>query len=240
MFGFFKPKQGVVTDHWYTLVPNFNTSGKEFYDAIETELKARQVPGLEIFRVDFAEGGVLSHQREYLRLTRERLVFDICAAPFGTAYFFSCRYAELPAVIKLWQILVLFVALLVGLPLSFAACVKLFDSLAIIIWPVGAMAAFTLAIYTLRNAVALGLNNLDVILVDSPVFGPIYENWFRKETYYRIDTRIMYRDTVNEVVQAKVEETTGAKGIKQLQFNKSSPILGELYKPTTVQLPPAA
>lgn len=232
MFGFFKPKQGNVADHWYTLVPDFNTSAKEFYNAIEQELKSRQVPGLEIFHVDFAEGGVLSHKREYLRLTRERLVFDICAAPFGTAYFFSCRYAEIPRVIRVWQ---LFIVLLAGFIFGILA-LKYLGLLA----PIVLLGGVGLLFFTLSNAVALGLDQLDEALVNSPVFGAIYENWFRKETYYRIDTRIMYRDTVNEVVQAKVEETTGAKGIKQLKFNKSSPILGELYKPTTVQLPPAA
>jgi hypothetical protein len=50
----------------------------------------------------------------------------------------------------------------------------------------------------------------------------------------------MYHDTVNDVVKAKVEETTGAKGIKLIKFNEYSPILGELYKPTTVQIPPKA
>ena len=54
---------------------------------------------------------------------------------------------------------------------------------------------------------------------------------------YREDTRIMYCDTVNAVVKAKVEEVTGAKGIKLIQFNEYSPILGELYKLTQVQLP---
>jgi hypothetical protein len=82
---------------------------KEFYAAVERELKDREVPGLEIFYVDFAEGGLLSAKREYLRMTRERLVFDICAAPFGTAYFFSCRFAEIPAVIQLWQLLVVLI-----------------------------------------------------------------------------------------------------------------------------------
>jgi len=47
----------------------------------------------------------------------------------------------------------------------------------------------------------------------------------------------MYRDTVNDVVKAKVEEATGAKGIKLIKFNDYSPILDELYKPTVVQLP---
>jgi hypothetical protein len=58
-----------------------------------------------------------------------------------------------------------------------------------------------------------------------------------EETYYRQDTRLMYRDTVNDVVKAKVEETTGAKGIKLIRFNECSPILGELYKQTIVSLP---
>jgi len=42
---------------------------------------------------------------------------------------------------------------------------------------------------------------------------------------------------VNAVVKAKVEETTGAKGIKLIRFNEYSPILAELYKPTMVSLP---
>src|ERR1035437_3812838 len=106
MFGFFKSKANPI-DHWYALVPGFNSTSKEFYEGIEKELKEREVPGLEIFHVDFAEGGIVSNKREYLRMTRERLVFDICAAPFGKAYFFSCRFAEIPAVVKLWEFLLL-------------------------------------------------------------------------------------------------------------------------------------
>ena len=48
MFGLFEKKKADVLSHWYSLVPGFNTSSKEFYDAIESELKQRQVPGLEM------------------------------------------------------------------------------------------------------------------------------------------------------------------------------------------------
>jgi hypothetical protein len=233
MFGIFEKKQADVIDHWYALIPGFNVSTKEFYEAIEKELKEREVPGLEIFHVDFAEGGVMSSKREYLRMTRERLVFDICAAPFGKGYFFSCRFAEIPAVIRLWQLLVV----LVG---SFMLVALAFRFLGLILGAVVLLAGFVFLIYTLRNAVSMGLRDLDATLIKSPVFGPIYENWFRKETYYRQDTRLMYRDTVNDVVKAQVEETTGAKGIKLIKFNDYSPILGELYKPTTVQISPKA
>jgi len=232
MFGVFEKKKGDVIDHWYSLVPGFNTSTKEFYEAVEKELKDRKVPGLEIFHVDFAEGGIMSNKREYLRMTRERLVFDICAAPFGTAFFFSCRFAEIPAVIQFWQLLIVLVGamMIAGLIFKFAGII-----LGIGILIVG----FIAAIYLLRNAVSLGLKDLDAALIKSPVVGPIYERFFRKETYYRQDTRLMYRDTVNDVVKAKVEETTGAKGIKLIKLNQYSPILGELYKPMPVQPPPA-
>jgi hypothetical protein len=229
MFGFFK-KNADVIDNWYTLVPGFNSSSKEFYDGIEKELKTREVPGLEIFHVDFAEGGVLSQKREYLRMTRERLVFDICAAQFGTAYFFSCRFAEIPAAIKLWQLVVV----LIG---GFMTVALTFKFLGLILGVIVLLAAFVLLICTLRNAVAMGLKNLDAALIKSPIVGPIYENWFRKETYYRHDTRLMYCDTVNAVVKAKVEETTGAKGIKLLRYMENCPMLSELYKPNPVSLP---
>ena len=61
MFGFSKSKADVI-DHWYALVPGFNSSTKEFYEAVEKELKEREVPGLEIFHVDFAEGGIAVKQ----------------------------------------------------------------------------------------------------------------------------------------------------------------------------------
>ncbi len=238
MFGF-KTKRADVIDHWYALVPGFTSSTKEFYEAVEKELKEREVPGLEIFHVDFAEGGVLSQKREYLRMTRERLVFDICAAPFGTSYFFSCRFAEIPAVVKLWELL----ALLIGLcAVGFCGLVifgKIFGLLGLILFPCLLLAVLVAAIYAMRNPVASGIKDLDATLIKTPVIGAIYEAWIRRETYYRHDTRLMYCDTVNAVVKAKVEETTGAKGIKLIRYMENCPMLNELYKPNLVPLPKA-
>ncbi len=230
MLGFSAEKQADVIDHWYALVPDFTTSSKEFYAAVEQELVDRQVPGLEIHHVDFAEGGVLSQKREYLRMTRERLVFDICAAPFGTSYFFSCRFAEIPATVKLWELCAVLLGALVITSIVFKIAGWLLG-------PFVLLAGFLFLVFILRNAVAIGLQDLDATLIKLPVVGPIYERWFRKETYYRDDTRLMYCDTVNAVVKTKVEETTGSKGIKLLRFNEYSPILAELYKPTLVSLP---
>src|ERR1017187_1933844 len=139
----FKPKKADVLSHWYIPVPNFNASTVEFYTAVEKELNEQKVPGLEISRVDFAEGGLLSDKRTYLRMTRERLVFDICGAPFGTNYFYSCRFGELPAVVQLWELVVLAAGLGFCAVISFLVFVKIFGLLAPFVWPWPALYSFS-------------------------------------------------------------------------------------------------
>ena len=102
----FKSKKDEVLNHWISFADNFTLPSQEFYKSLEKELTDRNVPGLTISQVEYAEGGLLSEQRIYLRLIRERLAFDACAAPFGTGYFFSCRTVYSPVVVKLWHILV--------------------------------------------------------------------------------------------------------------------------------------
>ena len=227
-FGFQRKKADVLS-HWFSVVDGFQLSSTDFYRAVEDELAARQVPGLTILRVDFAEGGILSDKRVYLRMLRERLVFDVCAAPFGRAYFFSLRFAEIPAQITLWHLLISLAVLstVCGLLLRY---VGPFLGFAIFIALLGG------GIYIVRNAIGLGLQDLDDTLVKSPVIGPIYERFLRKETYYRYDTRLMYHTIVSEVVQKKVEEMTAAKGVKFIETHDYSPILGELYKSAKVKL----
>ena len=230
MFGF-KRKKADVLDHWIGFADNFETSALDFYAAIEKELKQREVPGLEMNRVEFAEGGLLSDKRTYLRMIRERLVFDVCAAPFGTGYFFSCRFAEIPAVVRLWQILVLFITLYFISQVSLYVFFRVFGLSGLILWPFALLAALIFAIYLLRNAVALGLKNLDATLIKTPVIGAVYEAWFRKETYHREDTRLMYLITVAGLVKHHAAEVTAAKGVKLVQQYERAPILGDLYKP---------
>jgi hypothetical protein len=219
---FFSPKEE-VHKHWYSAVDNFQFISSDFYHLIEKELASRKVPGLELSRVEFSEGGLLSDRREYLRLKRERLVFDICAAPFGTSYFFSFRFVELPLGIKPIELVVSFAALsiAVGVLVSFFGFFK-----GLVVF----LTLFIAACYVMRNAVALGLRDLDASLLKTPVVGAIYEVLFRKETYYRQDTRLMYLGTVNGITELLVEEVTAAKGVKMVKRYDRTPIMGELYQ----------
>lgn len=224
-FGYRKEKTEVLS-HWFTVLDGFTYSTDEFYSQIENELTARKVPGLTLTRVDFAEGGILSDRRTYLRMIRERLVFDVCAAPFGRAYFFSVRFAEIPAIVRPWQIAACLIALL--LVVSIAA-----RSLGIVTGTLALVALLGGLAYVLRNAIALGLEDLDATLVKSPLVGPIYERFFRKETYHRHDTRLLYHEIVSGVVKRKVEEVTAAKGVKLVRTHEHNPILDGIYKPVT-------
>jgi hypothetical protein len=90
----------------------------------------------------------------------------------------------------------------------------------------------------MRNAVAMGLKDLDATLIKSPVVGPMYERWIRKETYYRHDTRLMYLEIVESAVRKLADEAVTAKGAQLVRQYEQAPILGELYKPVTSRRDP--
>jgi len=223
IFGF-KKKKGDELHHWFTFLENFNLAPSEFYSAVEKELDRLKMPSMDMSRVEFSEGGLLSDKRVYLRMTRERFVFDLCAAPFGTGYFFSCRAVLIPAVVEPWHV---------------AALVLFFGGVySALVRPLGAdfallaVATLVLAIVQVfRSEVAQGLTDLDSTLIKTPILGPIYEAWFRRETCYRKDTRMCYLEAVPQIVKRLAEEATGTKGIKLTRQYERGPILGELYKP---------
>lgn len=74
--------------HWYRLFDGMKHSPQAFYDVIEARIKEQQLPDTNFGRVTFRERGLLSSRREYLRVMRGEMVFDICAAPFGKDAFF--------------------------------------------------------------------------------------------------------------------------------------------------------
>jgi len=227
VFGF-ENKRGEILDSWILFADGFSFPPQEFYAAIDKEMTARKIPTMEISRQEFGEGGLFSDKRIYLRLFRERLALYTCAAPFGTGYFFSFRAIYVPALVRLWHILALIVffgliggLLLQQLDLTFA---------------VAALVALMFAVAAVfRNATAAGVGDLDTLLLKIPIISTVYENWFREDTFYRIDTRTLYLKHLPEIVRRLAEEITAAKGAKLLEENEHPPILRELYKSPATQ-----
>lgn len=219
MFGLWPKRKVDILEHWYVLLDDFQTSTPEFYESIEEELVKRRVEGLEKSRVEFPEGGPGSPKRLYLRLRRERLIFDICSASFGTGWFFSCRFAEIPIKLRVWELVVL-LGLATGL---FSLYWVTFG----LLWG-GIIFAATLfgGLYLLNSLIAMELYNLDAILIKTPVIGTVYELFLRSNSYYREDTRIMYTDVVNQVIKTKVEEFAGKQGVTKVEFKEAQQPIG--------------
>jgi hypothetical protein len=91
------PKPTDIISHNAFLIENFQFSSQEFYVKLEQALRDRQMPDLKMERVDWPEGGIFSARREYLRVTRTDLVFDLCGAPFGTGFFVSLWFGVQPS-----------------------------------------------------------------------------------------------------------------------------------------------
>jgi hypothetical protein len=218
-------KKAEVLNHWFAFADGFQTSTLEFYDALAKELSAREVPQMELSRIELPEGGLLSQKRIYLRMLRERLVFDVCASPFGTGFFFSCRTAEIPLAIPLAEL-----AFAVVLGLSVAAILVYW--LGFILGAVTVLLGLAGSVFVLRNSVSMGLQNLDTTLLQIPVLGPLYEVFLRKETYHRIDSRLCYLEVVPTLVKKLAEDTAAAKGVKLVRQYELAPVLGELYRPS--------
>lgn len=211
-----------VIEHWYSLISSENFSSKEIYDLIEKEIVAQKVPGLAISHIDLAEGGLLSDKREYLRMKRERLIFDVCAAPVGVNYFFSYRFYVEPVIVKAWEMAAAFAGAWFLLYLS----VKIFGPY---LGPSLLFVAALVFAWLMRNAIGMGLRDLDDTLLKMPALGPIYERYLRKDTYYRQDLRIAYGSIVSGIVKGEVEAVTAAKGVKLIREYSYSPFFGDLY-----------
>ena len=216
MFGFFKPKQPIVHKWWYVVLLDFEASTEEFYSAIEQDLAARELQGLELSRVEYAEGGLLSAQRAYLRMKRERLLFDVCSAPFGTSWLFSCRFSEFPITIRPWEV----VALVLALGAFWFSYVELFGFLTGNVIFAATIVGMILAMVC---AVPFGFHDMDAALMQMPVVGPFYEVFFRRDTYYRQDTRAAYTTIVNSIVRERVKEVAKARGVDEVQFFEQPP-----------------
>ena len=222
VFGF-ENKKGEILDSWIVFADSFSFPPQEFYAAIEKEMAARKIPSMEISREEFSQGGLLSDRRIYLRFFRERLALYTCAAPFGTGYFFSFRAIYVPALVRLWHILALL--------LLFGVFGSLLVKLLGLTFAVVAFIAFVFAVATVfRNATAAGVGDLDTVLLKIPIVSTFYENWFREDTFYRVDTRSLYLQTLPEIVRKLADEITAANGAKLLPEHGRLPVLGELHK----------
>lgn len=78
-----------VVGNWSHLFPDMQHDPNLFYELIEKILNEKLVPEFYCRKITISEGGLLSHTRLYLEVSRGDYIFHICAAPWGTGFFFS-------------------------------------------------------------------------------------------------------------------------------------------------------
>jgi hypothetical protein len=64
-------------------------SAKDFYMLLKKMIEEYRYPEVTCTPVTLKEGGVFSSKREYLRISKDRYNYYVCASPFGKSFFIS-------------------------------------------------------------------------------------------------------------------------------------------------------
>ena len=206
-----------VEGHWHSLIEGFSTSTLDFYELVKAGLARREIPDLKISQVEWRQGGLGAGKRVYLRVSREGLNFDICAAPFGTGYFFSWWLAKISRV--LLDLLFIFVSLFVGWFFLYRAMSG--DSeggepspgcAGLLLRPL----LFFGLLLGLGFFVRYGDQGLEPTVLSMPITGFLYGLIFRPATYFNEDTALMFRESVHHAVMEAIDQVTTAQGVRGL------------------------
>lgn len=210
----------VVLSHWYKLLEGLHASPLDFYVSIEHAVERRQVPEAARSRVDYLEGGIASARREYLRVQRHRLVLDICGAPFGNGFFVSWWLGEVragPAML---------IGILTGTLFLVWIAFEIGVFVGILFFFLGIPA---ILLYLARNPPEQ-LAGWDDPILSIPFAGMVYERLFRPQTYYRIDTTLMFQQAVHSAVLEVVDDLLTAKGLRSLSEVERQPVLRDILR----------
>jgi hypothetical protein len=202
-----------IVSNWATLIDNLEASPLNFFKSVETAVEERQIPEITISRVDYHEGGITSAKREYLRVARGSLLFDICAAPYGRGFFVSW-WLGIPMIHPLtvigivfgYFVLTIVIMAVVGLFLGFLAAIGL---VVVAFWLGGEG--------TLQDQYILAI----------PGIGYIYRRFFKPATLFAMDTETMFRTATHSAVLETVDALMSAQGLRLLSESERRPTLRE-------------
>lgn len=195
-------KNESVVSHWSALIDDFETSGQAFFEDVERRVTLREVPDVTFSRVQFRESGVLSAKREYLRVQRDDLLFDVGAAPYGTGFFFSWWMVRSASPYP-W-----------AYPLGF-----------LIVWVIGfsfvggipgLVLGLILAVVALIGLGKTGLIGPEEHVAAAPLVGGLYRRFVNPSTYHALDTVAMYQESIRRAVNEAVDAALTEQGRQAL------------------------
>jgi hypothetical protein len=223
-------KQENVISQWCQLFENFQASSLEFYTSFERAVAARAVPEIHASRIEHKEGGLASAKREYLRMHRGKHAFDICAAPFGTGFFVSWWLTEPPLHYGFLYTLGFFLALMISAVIAYSIGFAVGAAIFGITFGVFLATAFglfgvPLVMWLVGSGLRSGVIGGERIVLAIPIVGWVYERIFAPETFYSMDTALMFEKAVHNAVLEVVDCMTANKGIRALTELERKPIM---------------
>ena len=215
---------GSVISNWHALVDDFNTSSMDFYKAVEEAVQAREVPDATFSRVEFKEGGFASAKREYLRIERGNVAFDIGGAPYGKGFFFSWWLSKLaPKHTMLYLLAFIFAVFFIPPILAY----PFRDSCGyFLVFPVMVVGTVVGLAFLARKEVFGPEENILAI----PVLGWIYEKIFSPITYYSLDTALMFQESIRRAVNEVIDGLMTDQGLKALTDDQKKPTIRDLSR----------
>ena len=213
-----------VLSHWHHLVEDFQTSALDFYAAVEKAIARRNLPGIELSRVTWKEGGLATAKREYLRIRRGRFAFDICAAPYGSGFFFSWWLARIHGPGGLLALLFLLFGMFLVLSVVAGVIAQFVGQLA----AVGAILLSPLGLIILGMLMREGTIPGEDVILEIPVFAWIYTTFFNPVTYYRLDTALMFQESVRNAVQEVIADLRSQQGLRAFSDAELEPKMRSL------------
>lgn len=224
-----QPAPSIIHSHWYNLYAGFQYSTQDYYAQLEQALQPHQIPNVSVSRVEYREGGVFSAKRQYLRIQCDRLVFDICGAPFGSGFFFSWWLGELHGA-NIFTV----IAVLIGFLIAGMIAISILSSVltAIFGYYLGMLSvlfSIPVLLWLLGMFVRTNPMGIEDTILEIPVVGPFYEHLFRPVTYYKIDTALMFQSAVHSVVMEVIDAITKAQGLRTLSEAERKPLMREFY-----------
>jgi hypothetical protein len=195
---------GLVLSHWHTLFEDFSTSSLDFYAAVEAAVRERKLPEISVSRERFSEGGIGTPEREYLRIKRNRIAFDICSAPYGGGHFFSWWLARVPPRFGVFTAIGIFLA---ATGLTWILYLMLGWML-----PDGFMGYLIKVPFVVQEGMLADEEGVMLL----PIIGRLYVFIFNPLTYYRLDNALMFRDSVRNAVNEVINDLREQKGLRLL------------------------
>ncbi len=214
-----KTTMDMVTGHWCQ--PNVGVSipPSEFYELVTKEVMARNFPGVLFSRVFWKEEAFVGAKREYLRVQRARIVFDICAAPQGAGSFFSSWLCIVPPQISAAHLMGNFVGMILLIwliPVALVYMIALF--IGGIVW---SKLSRVTAVNSFKSDFLLGLTGI----------GPILKFFAElKPTYYQIDAAIIFQSLVQDATLAVIDRLCEQQNARRLTEQERAPVLRDFMK----------